>query len=314
MTGIGGSEGVYGAEGEAGILYGRLDYSIPLGYTGTRFGLYASVMEYKLGEELEDLEAGGASQAAGLWFSRPFIRSRLLNLWMDAGFEAKNISQDIFDEEVNKDRVRSAWLGATLQKVDNLISGGFTTVDVRAFQGFSRILDGQASDDPDFIRLETDIVFTKFLGTVTRVQRFPYGVLAILSATGQYSSSRLPSSEQLHIGGAGTVRGYSQSEYSGDKGYFGTIELRVPLINTDKLALQLAAFADYGRVLINDKLPGEDELDGVHIAGAGAGIRFTFTPYLKLQVDWAKHIGGEVPLDDEADSKGVWYFQLIISY
>jgi hemolysin activation/secretion protein len=215
---------------------------------------------------------------------------------------------------VNEDKVRLAHLGTTFQKVDSFWEGGFTTVDLRAFQGFSQILDGQVPNDPDFIRLNTDITFTKFVGSITRLQRMPYGLLGIVSATGQYATGRLPSSEELHIGGSGTVRGYSQGEYSGDRGYYGTFELRVPIVNTDRLAVQLAAFSDWGRAYINNPLPAEQDLRDRAIVSAGLGLRVSLAPYLRFQLDWAKYILGEAPLDDEVASQGVWYFQLVFSY
>ena len=307
MVGLGGT-------GDAGLYYGRLEYTVPIGYTGNRLGAFVSAMDYRLGDALEALEAGGGSRSAGFWYSHPFVRSRLFNWWADFGLEAKNVRQDIFNQTVNEDKVRLAHLGTTFQKVDSFWEGGFTTVDLRAFQGFSQILDGQVPNDPDFIRLNTDITFTKFVGSITRLQRMPYGLLGIVSATGQYATGRLPSSEELHIGGSGTVRGYSQGEYSGDRGYYGTFELRVPIVNTDRLAVQLAAFSDWGRAYINNPLPAEQDLRDRAIVSAGLGLRVSLAPYLRFQLDWAKYIFGEAPLDDEVASQGVWYFQLVFSY
>lgn len=307
MVGLGGTT-------DAGIYYGRLEYTRPIGYTGNKLGVFASTLDYKLGDALEDLEAGGASRSIGFWYSHPFVRSRVFSWWVDFGFEAKNVRQDIFNQTVNEDKVRVANLGTTLQKVDSLLDGGFTTLDLRMYQGFAQIFDGQLPDDPDFIRLASDITFTKFTANLTRLQRLPYGLLGIFTITGQYSPNRLPSSEELHIGGAGTVRGYSQGEYSGDRGYYGTLELRVPLLNKDNFMLQLAAFSDFGRAMINDPLPGEENLKDKTIISGGLGLRANFTRYLRFQLDWAKTIGAEAPLDSDADEKGVWYFQLVFTY
>lgn len=299
---------------DAGVYYGRLEYTVPIGYTGNRLGVFYSSMKYTIGDGLSNLDAGGASESAGFWYSHPFVRSRNFNWWASAGFEAKNVRQDIFDETVNKDHVRVANLGTTFQSVDSVLEGGSTTIDLRAYQGFAQILDGQMPDYPDFIRLKTDITYTSFIGSITRLQRLPFGLLGIASGTGQYATGRLPSSEELHIGGAGTVRGYSQGEYSGDRGYYGTFELRVPIVNTDQLTLQLAAFSDFGRALINEPLPGEEDLKDRTIMGGGFGVRVAVAPYLKFQLDWAKTIGGTRPLDDDVNSRGVWYFQLVFSY
>jgi len=318
------ARGVLGTKGPDDLLYGRAELVLPLGYTGTRLGLYFTANQYELGEELEYMKAGGDSKTGGIYLSHPFIRSRNVNWFVQGGFDVSNSAQTLLDQEVGRDRVRKAYLGTTLQWVDVL--DGYNTINLKLSQSFAKIFGGLDQGDPNTIRTGTDIIFTKLEGDLFRIQRLPANFSLLISATGQYTAYRLPSSEQFHLGGMGTVRGYAQSERSGDSGVAATAELRIPLLGLEDLrwfgkgkrvgdTVQLAAFYDYGKIWIsNAQQYGEQALDGLDMQGAGAGIRFTYSPYVRFKVDWAKSIGGVNPIRQADKDDGVWYFQMAISF
>ncbi|MEW7008142.1 ShlB/FhaC/HecB family hemolysin secretion/activation protein [Lentilitoribacter sp. EG35] len=73
----------------------------------------------------------------------------------------------------------------------------------------------------------------------------------LTEVTGQYSNETLPSTEVLSIGGVDTVRGYSASEATGDKGVIIRNELHFDVTPEDKnifSAVDLYAFFDAGHV------------------------------------------------------------------
>jgi hemolysin activation/secretion protein len=263
-------------------------------------------------------------KGGGIWFSYPIIRTRNLSWYIDAGFDIKDESEDILSQEIGKDKLRYAHLGTTVQWVD--VFNGSNMVSLRGYTGFATMLNGMDQDYKHTIRHDTDVVYNKAEIQVYRIQQLPYGFAALLNGTAQYSPDRLPSSQEISIGGAGTVRGYAQSEFSGDKGLYVNAELRIPLLGLTDLrwrfgerktvgeTLQLAAFYDFGLVRISDPLPGELNYDKSQIGGAGVGLRFTYSPYLRFKVDWAKHVNGENPHDPSDKDNGVWYIQGVISF
>jgi hemolysin activation/secretion protein len=91
---------------------------------------------------------------------------------------------------------------------------------------------------------------------------------------GQYTDDALVPSEQFGIGGAATVRGYSERELAGDRGLITTLELVGPNM-AEHLGitgdLRLSAFADAGTVHNRLGTPCRDTQERCSIASVGAG-------------------------------------------
>lgn len=324
LTGYGDALNLHQVTGDGGfnkLSYSRLAYELPVGYNGTKIGINYNYMKYKLGKELEVLDAGGEVNGGSLWASHPLVRSRNFNWYLQGGLNLNNVTQTIAGMEVGKDNIRYANLGTTWQWFDSF--AGNNTVSFRVNRSFENILGGTDKGSTSMIRTNSDIAYTKLEMDLTRIQRLPAGFSLLLNGTGQWSSDRLPSSEQFHLGGAGTVRGYAQAERSGDTGLAATAEFRIPFFGLQNQnwfgrpvgeMLQLAAFYDYGKVWItNAAQNGEQALDAMEMHGAGAGVRFSFSPYARFKVDWAKSVGGVSPRDD-SDKSGIWLAQLVLSF
>ena len=310
--------GVTGSTGTDGLMYGRAEYVLPLGYSGTRMGVNYHYMKYKLADNLSPLDIGGESKGGGIWFNHPFIRSRNVNWYGEVGFDMNDVQQKIFGQGDGTENVRHAHLGTTLQWLDKF--AGSNTFSIRGYQGLASVLNGSAQNSTNPIRQNWEVTFSKLQGDFARIQSLPLDLVLMITASGQMSGSRLPSSEMISIGGAGTVRGFAESEFSGDSGVYGTAELRIPMYGLRNLrwfgkgqpigdTLQLAAFFDCGEVRISDALASELPRSSVDIQGAGAGLRFTYSPYVRFKVDWAKAISTQKPLDLKDYDTGLWYFQ-----
>ncbi len=313
--------GVLGSTGSDKLYYLRGEYTIPVGHSGSKIGVSAHRMRYELAGELAHLDGRGNSEGFGLFYGYPLIRSRGVNWNVELGFDYKDVSQDILNQQVGKDFIRSGRLGTTVNWYD--LHRGVNTVTLAGVTGFASVLGGMRQDYTDTIRQKTDVVYSKLEGQATRIQGLPYRFSLLFDAKGQWTTDRVPSSEQYSIGGAGTVRGYSSGEYSGDSGVSATAELRIPFPHFGtkgpgkKVGLgdivQLAAFCDYGSVSINDHLPGEQSLKHINIAGAGVGIRIAFLPYVQLKADWATWIAGEKPRDENVYKGGTVHFQAALA-
>ena len=295
------------------LTYGRAEYVLPLGYSGLRFGINYSYMKYNLGRDLAELDAGGSSQGAGLWLSYPIVRSRSMNWFVEGGFDAKDVAQSLFQQDIAKDKVRHAHIGTSLQWLD--VIGGYNVISLKGYQSFAHILDGMDQTYTDTIRLNTDVIYSKLEASVTRIQSFPMNFSLLLTGSALYTGNRLPSSEQFQAGGVGSVRGYSAGEFSGDSGIAGTAELRIPILGPSLAQyVQLAGFYDCARLWVTNSLPGEKPIDGVSLQGAGLGLRLAFAPYFQMKLDWAMSAGGQEPHEKSDKSNGIWYAQAILAF
>ena len=122
--------------------------------------------------------------------------------------------------------------------------------------------------------------------------------ILFLKLEGQYTSETLIPVEKLSLGGYNCMRGYRTRAYLGDYGFYGTVELRTPILvdmvsslfgdRTNKSPvdrLQFLGFCDYGMTFYNDLPAGYD--DSLFLASAGVGARMALTKYSQLRCDFA---------------------------
>jgi hemolysin activation/secretion protein len=159
--------------------------------------------------------------------------------------------------------------------------------------------------------------FRKATLDLMRIQKLPGYNHLILRANGQWSPDVLFVAEQFSIGGMGTVRGYSPSVASGDKGFTTSAELVVSPFFPEATIMKrkvgdifkLAAFVDHGYVFKNEPLPGETKTD--QLTGIGWGFRIYWGRDFMLRVDVAvpRSESGSFPY-----SNNVGYFQAVMSF
>lgn len=107
-------------------------------------------------------------------------------------------------------------------------------------------------------------------------QALPGGWSLYARAGGQLASGPLISNEQYTAGGVDSVRGYLESNSSGDDGYAAGVELRAPSL-AKRLSGRLNeltpyAFAEAARLRVRNPLAGQT--DRFDLLAAGLGVRF----------------------------------------
>ncbi|NBV82211.1 MAG: ShlB/FhaC/HecB family hemolysin secretion/activation protein, partial [Actinobacteria bacterium] len=108
-----------------GTDYGRLGYSIPVGYDGWRVGVSGSSLHYKLvSEELKRLDARGASSTVGLEASYPIIRSRLRNLYLGLNADNKHFDNEANRATTTRYQIQAFAIGLNGNLFDRLGGGG----------------------------------------------------------------------------------------------------------------------------------------------------------------------------------------------
>lgn len=125
--------------------------------------------------------------------------------------------------------------------------------------------------------------------TLSREQILPGEWSVVGRISGQLASGPLINNEQFAIGGADSVRGYTEAERLGDDGVEGSIELRTPQLLAGRFPRSeqsyASLFVDAGRVRILEPLP--EQTSAFSLASAGIGLRFKAAG-LRIALDGAR--------------------------
>ena len=152
--------------------------------------------------------------------------------------------------------------------------------DDPAFQGLgTRLLGATIAPEP-----LPDGDFFSWQGQVQRAQVLNPDALLLFQAEAQFSPDALLGSEQFFVGGAQSVRGYSQNARFGDNGLRLSAEYRSILARRDSGEpwLQISPFLELGYVWFNgDRFPNQNFL-----LGTGAGLLINPLPNLDARLDF----------------------------
>ena len=240
----------------AGSTFARAAVSAPLGieqWKGLTINAEVSRMDYRILDVYKPagarLRPEGFSNSYSLRLLAPWVRSANTNLNLDLGLEYRN-SVDKSDLEVpgtlgvvRHTQVRNHTLGLNFSRMDGLLGGGNNVVNLVHTRG-SIVLgpDGIASLDSTEAR--TQGIYEKDRLTISRLQFIDGKHSIFMSASKQWASKNLDSSEKLYLGGASGVRAFPNSEAGGSAGVAATLELR----RDWDAQWQTTLFYDYGRV------------------------------------------------------------------
>lgn len=136
---------------------------------------------------------------------------------------------------------------------------------------------------------KADARFIKWVGQFQWVQGLPDDMIFVARTATQLSFDPLLPLEKFSIGGVNTVRGYAQNQLTADNGIFGSLELRIPIVdNPDGMGnISIYPFFDVGKGWDDD-----GALDVDTLVSTGLGMRWDFNPRMSLQIDWG------IPLND----------------
>lgn len=244
-----------------------LSYAVPLLPNGLKLELSTSKGNIKIIDgPFEPLNITGSSEDHTVGLSYP-LQVTLQDLWSVYGrFSARASATEFGGFTQSEQNLRVLTLG---------VSGERQTDDVAWYLdnslafGISGILGG-------------DEGFWYYRGSATRFDRLTERFQLLTRGGLQFSDTRfLPSSELYQIGGAYTVRGFSEGLISGRNGYFASIELRFgrtleeyQAADPDAPELTGLVFLDHGGAL--PYRPGnlKESTHDDYLTSAGAGVIF----------------------------------------
>jgi hemolysin activation/secretion protein len=267
------------------LQYVRGRYGVVLTPHGTEFIATGSYSATNPGAYLEERRIFGESVSIGGEVRHPLRRSRGFSLWLDAGFEYRDLRQQRFDALARHDRISVV---RTSLYARALAAGGALRARLTLSQGLD-ILGATRRGDPLASRPDASSDFTT-LSAWADWQRDMSGAFSLaLAARGQISSTPLLITEDIGLGGNSFLRGYNFSERSGDNGVMGLAELRYDWDDAFGLMrrMQFYGYADGGVVGNLDGGRGSGSL-----ASGGGGIRTDITRDLDLDLELAIPLTG----------------------
>jgi hemolysin activation/secretion protein len=173
-------------------------------------------------------------------------------------------------------------------------------------------LRGLSSDEAEFESKRAGAKSNFFVAKaeLQRTQALPKGFEGFAKVDGQFSGSPLISNEQYLAGGVDTVRGYLESEASGDQALHSTLEIRTPSLVQDNAFLKdfkLTAFYDVAKIRIVDPAVGQDKKS--ILAGVGFGARIKALKNFNANFDFAWPLNDSVVTNkgDFSSRVRLWY-------
>lgn len=282
----------------SGKSFGQsVSYNIPLGTYGTKFNFDATYFKMRLGKEYKSFEITGNTQIYTPYFSWELALTESFEADLNLGLDIKSIKKKSLGEVDSNDQLRQPFFGFDFSKTD---SSGQTTFSPKFNFGTSGFLGASHRNHPTSSRAGTGGFFFKYEQSLNRIQRMFSDSYISIRTQLQLASHTLPSSEQFQLGGADSVRGYPEGDYSADAGGSVNIDWFFPMYlipKTWKLPAQTVSlrrqiepvvFIDFGGGKLKKVLSGEGK--DKFLAGLGAGLRLNFKLF-SLRLDWAKRVG-----------------------
>ncbi len=253
-------------------------YALPLNRKGLELATHfaASNVDVDLGIR-NSPEIAGSAYHYGLMASQPIDKQRYCT--MDLGLSWWRVRSFFEEVTAESNDIRALQAGFTFNRPDRW---GRT---FNRFQGTLGI--GVFGGDTRFAKVENYL---------SRMIVLPRRNLLILKASAQMTPDALPAVEQFQIGGAQSVRGYTEGLLIGDRGVSVGIEHRFPVPGLKRMNhwldehLQAAWFYDFGRVWTDCSSPsfiaGRSDLpQRTLLQGAGVGLRARLTRFGQGFVD-----------------------------
>jgi hemolysin activation/secretion protein len=146
---------------------------------------------------------------------------------------------------------------------------------------------------------------------VERSQKLPGDFTLLARLDGQIADQPLIANEQYTSGGVESVRGYRESEASGDNALHGVFELAgldlLKKVGKERFSLTPYIFYDGAGLWVKDPLPGQESVVGLE--GVGFGLRGTLFGSIDFQTDY-----GFALLDTNRTSTGDSYLHFKVKW
>ena len=259
------------------------NYSIPINnlQTKLRFGfLYA---DYLAGGDFTDLSSEGDTLIYSTGIVHPLIRS--ITNRVDFSFNlTKKLAKNYLLDQISSDEDITFFDTSVLWQNYSIYSTSSLYFSIAKGELSGNSIKSRVDEDSDFFKTNIQFFYNRTMNEKTNL---------LYTLNGQYSSSKLPPTEMFSIGGLTTVRGFKSGFKLGDSGFFTSLAGYYMFNLAEKKSLKIGAFCDYGKVYVNEPVPGEDRES--FLIGAGVeGI-------LNINDKYSSRLSLGYPLDSSDD-------------
>lgn len=273
-------------------------YSADITPYDTNLGLSYSRSAVHLGRDFRDLNIRGDATTYGVDLLQPFFRNAWVQSAATLGFDIKSIQNKILGVKAGKDELRILNAGLNFEQNDRF---GRTYMPHTFHFGFSDFLGASDVNETAATRAGTGGQFFIYRTSLIRYTRLPKGGTHTFRTDIQLTPDRLAPSEQFRLGGAFSVRGYSEGDYLADFGGLVINEVSIPsyMFPADwvlpysgeplRQAIQGVVFFDFGAGGLRS--PFEGERRHKMLAGAGGGVRIHIYDRVFARFQWAGRLG-----------------------
>lgn len=281
-------------DNDFGSDLGQFKYSLPVFGPRTRFEISADYNQFVLLDRDDEdnpvngLEIEGVNETYAASLDHKFYRSRAFNLSGALSFTDKQTQIDSnVNSAVSGDHVRGGELGFYVDGLGETVQM-LNMANMKLQYGeHQNEVDAARGDDFYKFALDTNSLFFVPLPFTDSSSRM------VLKSRWQYSDSALPAFEQLSMGGANGVRGYTVRDISADQAALLNLEWYFPLPNAlnptiwadnrlnDVLQLGLIADAAYGTINNYDEEVADQ---WARLASAGLMIKLNWEEFFAAQI------------------------------
>ena len=294
----------------SGFLRGS--WLTPINGLGTKLGLAASYLRYKLGSPtFEALNADGSASALSVQLLHPVIRSRNSNLFLQASADRREFEDRVNAIQIVAKKGNSSYFtfGAVGDFRDAFGGGGITNYTANVIGGSLKITS------PDDLLLDQGPTgyraagrYAKLVLGVSRLQALPNKDYLYLSGSAQLADKNLDSSEKFSLGGPLGVRGYPAPESPSDSGALLGWEYRHAM-KFEKMPgdFIFGVFGDYGYGRLHEKPLATDTGNTRKLMSHGVGVTYDNDRGLLVKA-WVAARGNTRAQSDDSRARG--YVQL----
>lgn len=288
-----------------GMNYGRIGYDFLLNGIGTHVGGAYSSLNYVLGAPITT-DIHGTAEVGSLWVNQPFIRSRYADLNGQIQYDDL-VLRDFYSSTIQIDRgITKLTTSLTGDSRDQWLAGGINSWNLGWSLGRVRF-DNSAAQVADASTANSQGSFSKLNANIVRLQSLTLDDSLYLTASAQWASKNLDTSQKMSVGGPYTVRAYDMGALSGDSGYFLSAEYRHNLSWITAGKLQLVAFVDSANVTFNSNIwTGVTGANSGTLSGVGAGANWIGPDQWGLKAYIATPIGSAPALVAVQNSARLW--------
>lgn len=272
--------------------YQQAGYSLPLGSDGLRLAFSATRTNYQLAGDFKALDLSGKVRSRDATLSYPFIRSRSRNLIGALQYRRTSTRQYVFGSPLSSSSIPMVvaslyanWIGR---------DSSLTTLNVSYSTNYWH---GGHGVDSERVHSKYDADVTYLTGATRQWDFFFHG-------RGVFSNGRLPDIEKFALGGADSVRGFSNAYIRGDSGYLLSVEMRRQW-RLASIPGYFSIFGDMGGVSSRGYY-GTDRINSI-----GVGANAFIGNYAQIRAVYAKPIYDSVGYGDK---HGRVWFNLTMTY